>query len=241
MRHLRLYRGFASAGPAGLLALGLLAGGCEGEGTGQVSGTLFVRGCPAFDPTTPGSRDVPSPLPSYALDPDSFFGELEVGARRDATEDPPIAQRMLIRLQNSSQMAERTDAFELLVYDLQGLLARQAAAMAAGAPGMPIIPPPLDQNPNPPPPDPTSTVRASLQLNGSCLYAPVAPMLRGYVHFSQISGGIGDTIAADFAVTIEDQRAEREQGTPPPSPDVAGALQGSFSFPLRAGPSAQAP
>jgi hypothetical protein len=224
---------------AGLLSLGLCAAGCEGDGTGQVTGTLFMRGCQAFDPTMPGSSVVPDPLPSYSLDPTYFFASPEVPVRYIPSEDPPGIRRLIIRLQNSSHQAERTDTMEFLVYDVDSLFTLQGQAMAHGEPGMPITPPPLDQDPTPPPPNPDSTVRASLQLNASCPYPPVAPMLRGYVHFTSIGTNPGDTVAADFAVTIEDLRAVREQGTPPPSPDVAGALQGSFSFPIALGPAAQ--
>lgn len=227
--------------PVGALALALagLAGtGCEGDGVGQLSGTLFVRGCPFLDPTTAGSRDVPSPLPAYTMDPKYFYAERQLAARLNPDEDPPGISRMSLRMQTSSPKIERADAFELFIYDLDSLAARQASAMASGLSGMPITPPPLDVDPTPPPPDPAATVRASLVFNGSCDYPIVAPLLRGYVHFTTIGKNPGETVAGELAVTVEDLRAQREQSAPAISPDVAGALTGSFSFTIRNGPAA---
>jgi hypothetical protein len=232
--------GLRRAGLLGLLLLGLAGAGCEGAGVGQLSGTLFVRGCPVYDPTAPGSLEVPRPLPSYSLDPEYFFAEAEPGTRRTPSDDPPGVTRLKLRMQKSSHKAERTDVFELLVYDVDGLPALQAAALARGLAGVPIIPPPLDQTPVPPPPAPDSTVRAALRLNGNCPYPVVAPQLRGYVRFTEIGSQPGDMLAGEFTVSVEDLRAQREQGTPAPSVDVAGALVGSFRFPLRTGPASGA-
>lgn len=225
-------------GVLGFLTLGL--GGCEGEGTGQVSGTLFVRGCADFDPTEPGSHDVPSPLPSYTMDPQYFFAEVEPWARLYPSDDPPGIARLRLRLQKSSHKLERTDGFELFVYDLDGLMRRQEQAILRGEPGLPIIPAPLDQTPVPPPPAPDSTVRAALRLNGTCHYPIVAPQPRGFVRFTEMGSRPGDMLAGEFAVTLEDLRAQREQGTPAPSIDVGGTLTGSFRFPIRTGPAAGA-
>jgi hypothetical protein len=232
-------RGRRGVAPA-LLALALAGTGCEGEGVGQLGGTLFVRGCPFLDPTTLGSRDVPSPLPTYTMNPKFFHAELQLSTRLVPSEDPPGPARMRLRMQTSSPKIERVDAFELFIYDLENLATRQASAMASGLAGMPITPPPLDVDPVPPPPDPASNVRASLVFNGSCDYPVVAPMLRGYVHFTEIGQNPGEILAGDFAVTVEDLRAAREQGSPAPSPDVAGALSGTFRFPIRNGPAAGA-
>ena len=236
----RLAAGPGRAGLVGLCLLGLAAAGCEGEGVGQVSGTLFVRGCTAYDPVTPGSREVPSPLPSYSMNPEFFFAEVELSTRLNPPEDPLGITRLQLRLQRSSHKAERTDAFELLIYDVDGLPARQAQALARGEAGLPITPPPLDQTPVPPPPAPDSTVRASLRLHGSCKYPIVSPQLRGFVRFTEIGSRAGDMLAGEFSVAIEDLRAQREQGTPAPSPDIAGALTGSFRFPIRTGPASGA-
>ena len=69
-----------------------------------------------------------------------------------------------------------------------------------------------------------------------------APQLRGYVYFSKLGNKLGDEIAGEFAVTVEDLRARREEGqTVALSPDVAGQLSGYFSFPLRTGPASLGP
>lgn len=238
-----LRRGSGRAGLVGSFLLGLLGlggSGCEGAGEGQVSGTLFVRGCTAYDPVTPGSREVPSPLPSYVMNPEFFFAEVELSTRLNPPEDPLGITRMQLRLQRSSHKAERADAFELLIYDVDGLPARQAQALARGEAGLPITPPPLDQTPVPPPPAPDSTVRASLRLHGSCKYPIVAPQLRGFIRFTEIGSRPGDLLAGEFSVAIEDLRAQREQGSPAPSVDIAGALTGSFRFPIRNGPASGA-
>ena len=234
------WRGPGRVGLVGLLLFGLAGAGCEGDGVGQVSGTLFVRGCEAYDPTTPGGHDVPSPLPGYALDPEFFFAEVELSTRLNPPEDPAGITRLQLRMQKSSHKAERTDAFELLIYDLDGLPARQAQALARGEAGVPITPPPLDQTPVPPPPAPDSTVRAALRLHGTCQYPVVSPQLRGSIRFTEIGSQPGDMLAGEFSVTIEDLRAQREQGSPAPSVDIAGALTGSFRFPIRTGPASGA-
>ena len=155
---------------------------------GQLSGTLFVRGCAPLDPTSPGSHDVPSPLPAYAMDPSFFFAELQLASRLELqSSDPPGVNRLRLRMQTSSPKIERADAFELFIYDLD----------ATGRPP--------GQRPGERPvrecrsarrrstsprcrrgPIRASTVRASLVLNGSCDYPMVAPLLRGYVHFTEI-------------------------------------------------------
>ena len=240
LRRLGSGRGPGRAGIVGLMLLGLAGAGCEGGGEGQVSGTLFVRGCAAYDPATPGSDEVPSPLPSYVMNPEFFFAEVELSTRLNPPEDPTGITRLQLRLQRSSHKAERADLFELLVYDVDGLPARQAQALARGEAGVPITPPPLDQTPVPPPPAPDSTVRAALRLHGSCKYPVVSPQLRGFVRFSEIGTRPGDMLAGEFSVAIEDLRAQREQGSPPPSVDIAGALTGSFRFPIRNGPASGA-
>lgn len=229
---------WVGAGLCGLLSLALF--GCEGEGTGQVSGTLFVRGCADYDPTDVGSHDVPSPLPSFSLDPQYFFAEVELSTRRIPSEDPPGVTRMHLRLQKTSHKIERTDGFELFIYDLDGLPRLQAEALARGESGVPIIPAALDQLQFPPPPAPDSTVRAALRLSGTCPYPLVAPLPRGYVRFTELGSQPGDIVAGEFAVTLEDLRALREQVTNPLRIDVGGALTGSFRFPIRTGPAAGA-
>lgn len=224
---------FSRAGGGLVLSALLAATGCEGVGEGQLSGTLFIRDCPAQDPTTPGSRDVPNPLPAFALDPHYFFGEVLFPQRPDL--DPNAVDSMVIRLQRTSHKPERTDLFELSLSDLDHVLTNQAAAMARGTAGLPILPPDVGTTMAPLPTDPALSARASLKLNGTCDSPRVAPLFRGYVHFTALGRNVGDEVAADLRVTVEDGRAQREQGNPPPAPDVAGELSGSFRFRLTSG------
>lgn len=234
-----LRRPFSAAGLCGLLLLGLV--GCEeGQGTGEVRGTLFVRGCKTLDPTDRGSLDVPSPLPSYSLDPQYFYAEVERFDRRNPSDDPPGITRVRLRLQRTSHKIERTDGFELFIYDVDGLMARQEQRLARGEPGMPIIPPAFDQTEVPLPAAPESTVRAALELNGTCPYPTVAPLPMGYVRFTEIGSRPGAFLAGEFAVTLEDLRARREQNTATPIINVGGQLSGSFRFAIHTGPASGA-
>jgi len=219
------------------LSLGVAGTGCQGAGEGQVSGTLFLRGCPARDPTAPGTSDVPSPLPDYSLQPAYFYGEVQRSLQQGTSApDPRGVDRMVIRLQRDSGRIERADALDLLVYDLDRYPQIQAAALARGEAGVPILPPDVDSTTAPLPGDPAASVRAELSLNITCWFPRVKPLLRGYINFSQLGRNLGEEVAGEFSVTIEDGRAIREQGTPMAIPDAAGALSGWFRFPLRAGP-----
>jgi hypothetical protein len=222
------------------LAVGsaLLSGlaGCQGAGEGQVDGTLFLRGCPPLDPTEPGSRDVPSPLPAFSLDPQYFYGEVMLSLKQGlSAQDPRGVDRMRIRLQRDSGKPDRANSLELLIYDLDRFPQIQDAAIARGERGAPIVPPDLDTTTAPLPPDPGASVRGSLSLNATCWFPSVKPLLRGYVYFSSLGRNLGEEVAGELSVTIEDERAAREQGSPPPAPDAAGSLTGWFRFPLRSG------
>jgi hypothetical protein len=220
----------------GLLLLGaLLFSGCGDAGTGQVAGTLFLRGCPDQDPTN-GQGGVPAMLPAFSLDPQFFAAEVMLSVRMGSTYDPRGVDSLRLRLQRSSHPFYLTDDFELLVYDLDQYPQRQAAAIAQGQPGMPILPPALAQPSVPLPGDPAASVRASLSLHATCPYMPEEPLLRGYVNFSALGRNLGDTVAGQFAVTVEDARSRRAQGMMPATVDVAGQLSGSFSVQIQAGP-----
>lgn len=215
---------------------GLSLSGCVGDGEGQVSGTLFLRGCHRFDPQ-PESAGLPSPLPSYNLAPTEFLGEIHHGLHVGfISPDPRTFERMVIRLQRTAAPMDRSDGLMLMIPDLDQAWAVQEAALARGEPGIPIVPPDIDGASVPLPGDPAQRVAASLYVRGSCRYPLVSPTLRGHIRFSAIARDLGEETAAEFKLTIEDARAIREQGSPPPSPDAAGELQGSFRFPLAAGP-----
>lgn len=220
---------------AGTLTCLLAATGCEGAGEGAVDGTLFLRGCPAQDPTDSATLDVPNPLPSYSMGPRYFFGEVMRSIQQGWTEsnrDPRGVDNMHIRLQRDSGKAERSDTFDLFIYDMDKYPAIEAAALARGEQGAPILPPDLDGNFVPLPGDPAASVRAAVNLNVTCWFPRVTPLLRGWVRFSSLGKDLDDEIAGEFSVTLEDARATRQM-TPP---DAAGALSGWFRFPLRSGP-----
>ncbi len=214
--------------------------GCEGDGEGQVSGTLFLRGCPSLDPTDRSQTEVPSPLPTFTLNPHFFYAEIILGIKTGLRPDPRTVDRLQVRLQRGSIKMERSDSFELLVHDLDKLEQLQADSIRAGAPGIPIIPPPLDQVTSPLPTSPDATVRAGLVLNNSCRYPQAQPSLRGHIRFSELGRRVGEYLAAEFQVVIEDERAMRQEGGIPKSPNVAGALQGWFRMPIRSGPASAA-
>ncbi len=213
---------------------------CEGNGEGQVSGSLFLRGCPSLDPTDRSATDVPMPLPAFALNPGFFYVEVIVGVRTGLNPDRRTVDRMLLRMQRGSNKLERADGFELLVHDTGKLEQLQEDSLRAGLPGVPIVPPPLDQLTAPLPSAPDDAVRAGLLLNTSCRHPRAQPSLRGHIRFTEQGHRVGEYVAGEFVVSVEDLRATREQGAPPPSPDVAGALQGWFRIRIQAGPASSA-
>lgn len=214
----------------------LTASGCTADGTGQIEGSLFLRGCPSYDPTPGGSTAVPSPLPAFALDPVAFFGQV---SRQLISGDPyevTSIDRINIRLQRGTEKPDRTDVFELWVLDLDRALRDQEAALQRGERGFPILPPPIDQSTAPLPGDPYAFARAALQLHSTCRNALVQPQFRGYVRFYELGRNLGEFVEAEVGLAIEDARATREQGGMPTSVNTAGTLSGRFRFELRTGP-----
>lgn len=194
---------------------------CEGDGEGQLSGSLFLRGCPALDPTRHGDvsgAELPSPLPDFSLSPQNFYVEIITGVRTGL----------------------RADGFELLVHDISQLETLQAKALADGKAGAPIVPPPLDMPTVMLPGDPDATVRAGLLLNNSCRHPLAQPSLRGTVRFSEIGRTVGEHVAGEVDVTVEDLRARREQAGAHVVPDVVGSLRGWFRIPIQSGPASPA-
>lgn len=214
---------------------GSLLAACEGGGDGQVSGTLFLRGCPWLDAGDHSPTELPSPLPAFTLNPQFFYAEVVWGVKTGLHPDPRTVDRLQLRLQRGSNKQDRSDGFELLVHDLNKLEQLQLDSIQKGLHGVPIVPPPIAQVSVPLPASPDSEVRAGLVVNNTCRYPRAEPSLRGYVRFSEYGRRVGETVAGEFDVTIEDQRAIREQGNPPANPDVAGALHGWFRIPIRSG------
>lgn len=216
---------------------------CEGDGEGQLSGSLFLRGCPALDPTRHGDvsgSELPSPLPDFSLSPQNFYVEIITGVRTGLRADPRTPDRLLLRMQRGSNKLERADGFELLVHDISQLEMLQAKALADGKAGAPIVPPPLDMPTVMLPGDPDATVRAGLLLNNSCRHPLAQPSLRGTVRFSEIGRTVGEHVAGEVDVTVEDLRAMREQAGARVVPDVVGSLRGWFRIPIQSGPASPA-
>lgn len=210
-------------------------GGCEGRGEGELNGRLFLRHCADQDPLPADSAAVPSPLPEFSLAPQYFFADVMFAQKPGWFPDPRAVDSMFIRLQRTSHKPDRTDVFTLSVHDIDNILAVQEQALARGEPGVPIIPPMVSTEAAPLPLDPAQSVRADIALNGSCQFSTAEPLMRGYIRFSSLGRNVGEEIAAEFRVTVEDGRAIREQGSPPPSPDAAGELAGWFRFNISRG------
>lgn len=216
------------------------ASGCEGSGEGALSGTLFLRGCPTLDPTAAGSVYAPSVWPEFDLKPEHFYVEVVHGIRSGFHPDERSTDRLLLRMQRGSTKLERSDGFELLVHDVSKLALMQETALAQGKPGVPIVPPPVGTTTAPLPGDPDASVKAGLLLNNTCRYPQAQPSLRGHVLFSELGLSVGQTVAGNIVVSVEDQRAQREQAGGAVVPDVAGTLTGWFRIPVRSGPASPA-
>lgn len=212
-----------------LMLCGLLLGaGCEG-GTGQVTGTLFLRGCP--DQGTDQAAGMPSPLPAFDLRP-TFFAAEPIWSLPDDPM-PRTVNRLVIRLQRSSQKPERTDALVMYLDDVTRLQARLGTAE-------PLTPPALDGPSVPLPAQGETRVLAGLTLAGTCPMTRVAPMLTGAVTFSALGMNPGDTVAGQLSVTVSDPRGARA-GAAPADQDAAGAFAGWFRFPIGTGSATHVP
>lgn len=214
--------------PACLLMSVLLLG-CAGGGTGQVTGTLFLRGCP--DQGTDDPTGMPTPLPAFDLSPSFFAAEPILAFLPDL--DPRGINRLLIRLQRSPNKAELTDVFTLYVDDVKTQLTRLGAPQA-------ITPPALGGTSVPLPTQGSTRVLGSLSLTGTCPVARAQPSLTGTVTFSALGRNAGDPVAGQFSVTVSDPRAARDS-VPAGDQDAAGAFAGSFQFPVQFGPASQWP
>jgi hypothetical protein len=222
--------------PALAWALSGAAAGCGSNGSGQLEGSLFLRGCEAQDPTPRGSSQVPSPLPSFVFDPAYFYGEVYRQYNSPLRHEGETIDRMRVRIQRGSEKPERADVFEILVLDMSRALREQEQALARGEPGFPILPPPVSGATVPLPGDPYASARAALSLHASCSTLMVQPQLRGHVRFIELGRELGEWIEAEVDLTAEDARATREQGGMPQAVDTAGALKGRFRLQLRTGP-----
>ncbi len=205
---------------------------CEGQGEGQLSGTLFLRGCAVpGDPAT----GMPSPLPPFSLSPNFFAAEPIygidplTGKRADPSDNLLTVNDMIIRLQRDGQRPERIDLFELFLHDVDGLItaSRQGDIPFAVAPlDLPNVPLPQVAGPY---------IKAALLLHDACPYAKVQPAIAGAVRFHALGLDPGDLLDAELvSVSLTDQRSIRD-GLIAADRDAAGSLAGYFRFPIQRG------
>ena len=198
-----------------------LAGCGIGNGTGTLSGTLFLSGCTHdYDY---GSLAAPA---DYNMKP-SYFVADPVNALASSQPLHPI-NKVSVRVQPSGQQQNEADVFYITVAND----AEVAAALNA----------PIDVNG-------TSTVRATLTLNDTCPDAEVEPALVGTMTWQSFGGAtavegiqFGDRLTATFAFDVVDQRAIAIGGLGgvPTTPAATGQISGMFDFIVRQGKAGQA-
>lgn len=206
-----------------LLLAGL--GGCEGAGEGQLSGTLFLRGCEGQGSTEPAGQ--PAGIPPFVLDPQFFAAEPSYSPLTLGVPDMRGINKLAIRLQRSPHKPERTDGVTIYLYDVDALMRR------LGTP-LPLTPPAVSGEEEPLPVGPPEGARVALNLFGSCPFARTQALLRGSITFTQLGYEVGDMIEASLSVVVEDARGLREQ-RPAADQDAAGQLAGWFRFPVQWG------
>lgn len=210
-------RGFALIGAA----ICLVVAGCGlGDGTGTLTGTLYLRGCTHdYDY---GSLAAPA---DYNMHP-TYFVANPVNALASSEPLHPI-NKVSLRVQASGDRADEADLLFINVAN---------DADVAGAVGMPM------------PVGAATTVRASLTLNNTCPDAEVEAELDGTISWQSFGGAsavdgiqFGDRLAATFDFTVVDRRqiAIGGLGGVPVQPSAAGTLSGSFDFIVRQGKAAQ--
>ncbi len=218
----------------GVLAVAVMAvpGGCAGQGQGQVSGALFLRGCP--DQGSNDATGMPS-VPPFALDPTYFAAEsihtLAIFGMDPA--DPRDVEVQDIRLQRGPELPEYTDVLRFVLTDVAALQ-RQA-----GQP-VPITVPALDQPSQPLPINDGPRIQAALTMLATCPFPRVEPALHGSITFHTLGFELGEWLDASFSLTVEDPRGVRS-GKAPQDMDAAGQLSGYFRFQIQMGPGMRVP
>jgi hypothetical protein len=192
-----------------------------GDGSGALSGTLYLRGCTTE--TDYGAMGAPAP---YNMRP-SYFVADPVNALESPRPLHPV-NKVSLREQPSGNRPDESDLLFVNIADDAGVAAAVGQPIAVGA---------------------TTNVRASLRLNETCPNAEVGPELDGTMTFtsfgsSAASYGIqfGDRLAASFDFDIVDRRALAIGGigAVPTTPAASGHISGNFDFIVRQGKSAQA-
>lgn len=198
------------------------AAGCGlGDGTGSLTGTLYLRGCTHdYDY---GSLAAPA---AYDMHP-VFFVADPVNALASSRPLHPV-NKVSLRVQPSGNRQDEAD----LLYINVGDDAQVADALDT----------PIGVNGS-------SNVRATLTLNETCPDAEVEPALVGTMTWTAFGSAtavdgleFGDRLAATFSFAVVDQRqlAIGGLGGVPIEPVAAGAITGSFDFRILQGKAAQA-
>jgi len=192
-----------------------------GDGTGSLSGTLYLRGCTHdYDY---GELAAPA---AYDMRPSYFVGD-PINALQSSQPLHPV-NKMAVRVQSDCNRVEEADAMQVLVADVAFVVEALGQPIAVG---------------------PATNVRASLALNETCPNAEVGAELDGTITFSQFgssnaANGIqfGDRVAATFDFEIIDRRAVSIGGIGgvPTTAAAGGHVSGNFDFIVRQGKAAQA-
>jgi hypothetical protein len=205
-----------------LACLAAAVAGCGlGDGTGTLSGQLYLRGCTHdYDY---GALGAPA---DYNMHP-SYFVADPVNALASSRPLHPV-NKLSLRVQPSGNRADETDLLYINVGD---------DSQVAGALNVP-----LDVGP-------ASNVRATLTLNNTCPDAEVEPVLEGTITWQSFGSAtavdgiqFGDRLAATFSFNVVDLRsiAIGGLGGVPIAPVAQGQISGSFDFIVRQGKAAQA-
>ena len=200
-----------------LAAVVLLLGCSEGNGTGAVSGTLFVAQCHSdYGLGTPNA-----PVP-FNLNPGYFLGIPE-----DDQQHLDQMNRLVIRVQSTGNQLEEADVLYINIADVTPI---------GQALGQPI---PVGPSTNL-----RATlslvltcpqINTQLELDGQIVFSqfghPPPPGQTQYIEF-------GDVMAATFEFDIVDRRALTlgGQGAVSSVPQAGGQLSGFFNFPVVQGP-----
>jgi hypothetical protein len=195
-----------------------------GEGTGSLSGALYLHPC-TFDSDFGTSA---SALGAYNMYP-TFFAAAPIDDQRR----PYPMNRLSLRMQTSGNRIEEADAFILVIANVK--------------PVAEMLGQPIDVGP-------ATNIRATLSLRQSCPQAPVQMELDGQItwtSFGTADQGVptdfriefDDRVAASFSFDVVDRRALTLGGVGgvPAEPAASGHLDGNFDFIVRQGRAAQSP
>jgi hypothetical protein len=207
---------------AWLLLLVAIAGsaGCGlGDGSGFLSGTLYVRGCTHEHDY--GAMGAPA---AYMMNP-HFFAADPINALASSKPLHPV-NKVTLRVQSTGSSPEEADLLFVTVADV----AQVTVGTANGV-------------------GPTTNVRATLTLNQTCPSAEVQSELDGTLTFTRFGSAatatdglqFGDHIAATFDFDVIDRRALTLGGigAVPVTPATGGHIAGNFDFIVRQGKAAQ--